>query len=59
MTLVVYNVLGQQINELVDDNIEAGFHEVQFDASNLASGVYFSRMQAGAFVDTKTLLLVR
>ena len=59
VTLVVYNVLGQQVNELVDDNVEAGFHEVQFNASNLASGVYFYRMQAGTFVDTKTLLLVR
>jgi hypothetical protein len=44
---------------LVNEKREAGAYEVKFDGSNLASGVYFYRIQAGSFVQTKRLLLVR
>ncbi|HXX64685.1 MAG TPA: T9SS type A sorting domain-containing protein, partial [Bacteroidota bacterium] len=57
--LAVYNTLGQQIATLVNGTDEAGYHEVKFDGSNLASGVYFYRLQAGSFVQVKKLLLVR
>jgi hypothetical protein len=59
LTLTVYNTLGQQVATLVNGEIEAGYHSVQFDASNLASGVYLYRMQAGSYIATKKLLLVR
>jgi len=39
--------------------MDAGYHQVQFDASKLASGVYLYRMQAGSYVETRKLLLVR
>jgi hypothetical protein len=39
--------------------LESGYHEVQFNATNLSSGVYFYRIQAGEFVQTKRLLLLR
>jgi len=59
VTLTVFNTLGQKEAELVNGDIDAGYHEIQFNASNLASGVYFYRMQAGSYVETKKLLLVR
>jgi hypothetical protein len=57
VTLTVYNALGQQVATLVQGEQEAGFHEVVFDASGLASGVYLYRLQAGDFVQTRGLLL--
>lgn len=59
VSLTVFNTLGQQVATLVNGEIEAGHHEVKFDATGLASGVYFYKLQAGSFVDAKKLLLVR
>jgi photosystem II stability/assembly factor-like uncharacterized protein len=59
VALAVFNTLGQQIATLVNESQEAGYHEVKFDASRLASGVYFYRIEAGDFVKTKRLLLLR
>jgi len=44
---------------LVNGEMKAGYHEVQFGGSGLSSGVYFYRMQAGNFVATKRFLLLR
>ena len=59
VTLSVYNTLGQQVAALINENQESGNHEVRFDGSGLASGVYFYRIQAGDFVQTKRLILLR
>ena len=59
VSLTVYNTLGQQVSELVGGEIEAGSHEVKFDAAGLPSGVYFYRLKARHFVQTRTLLLLR
>jgi hypothetical protein len=59
VTLTVFNTLGQQVATLVEGEQEAGYHEVKFDASGLSSGVYFYRLTAGSYVETKKLLLVR
>ncbi len=59
VTLLIFDVLGQQVAELVNNEMEAGHHEVRFDASHLASGVYFYRLTAGTFVESKKLLLLR
>ena len=59
VTLTVFSILGQQITTLVNGDIDAGYHTVQFDGSELASGVDLYRMQAGNFVQTRKLLLVR
>ena len=59
VTLTVYNTLGQQVALLQNGEQDAGYHEIKFEARNLGSGVYFYRIQAGDFVETKRLLLVR
>ena len=57
--LVVYNSIGQEIATLVNETIAAGNHNVEFDASNLPSGIYFYKLQAGAFVETKKMILLK
>jgi hypothetical protein len=59
VTLKVYNTLGQEVAVLVGETQEAGYHDVQFDGSGLASGVYFYRLRAGEYVASKRLILVR
>jgi hypothetical protein len=59
VTLSIFNTLGQKVATFIDGEVEAGYHTLQFDGSNLASGVYFYRLQAGSFVDTKKFLLMR
>ncbi|GAB4290190.1 MAG: hypothetical protein Kow0098_08590 [Ignavibacteriaceae bacterium] len=55
--LAVYDVLGKEVAILINETLEAGFHEIQFDASSLPSGAYFYRIQAGDFVQVRKMLL--
>jgi hypothetical protein len=57
--LTVHNLLGQVVSTLVNGEQEAGFHEIKFEALNLASGVYLYRLEAGKFVQTRKLTLIR
>lgn len=57
--LTIYSVLGQQVAAPVNAEQEAGTHRVRFDGSNLASGVYFYRLQAGSFVQTMKLTVLK
>ena len=65
ISITVYNILGQEIRELLNTTETAGYHEVTFNASNLASGIYFYRITAASingkkeFVDTKKLILIK
>jgi hypothetical protein len=59
VTLLVYDLLGRQVSGLVNGKMEAGIHDVTFDGSSLASGMYFYRLQTGDFVATKRLVLQR
>ncbi len=59
VTLTVFNMLGQQVATLVNGEVEAGYREVQFNASGLASGVYFYRIQAGDYTQVRKLCLIR
>ena len=58
-TLKVYNSLGEDVATLVSRQLVTGTHETEFNASGLASGTYFYRLQAGDFVETKKLLLLK
>ena len=59
VTLTVFNTLGQAVAILVNENQEAGYHDVRFDGSGVASGVYYYRIQAGGYVKTMKMLTVR
>jgi len=58
-TLAVYNLLGQHIATLVDEEREAGRYQIEWNAGSSASGVYLYRLQVGGFVSTKKLILLR
>jgi hypothetical protein len=55
----VYDVLGSEVATLVNEVKEPGTYTVQFSGSGLASGMYFYRIQAGTFLQTKKLLLLK
>ncbi len=59
VTLVIYNVSGQAVAELVDEGLAAGLHEVSFDARNLPSGLYFYRIEAGLYREIRRMMLVK
>jgi hypothetical protein len=58
-TLKVYDVLGNEVAILVNEGKPAGSYEVNFDATGLSSGIYFYKMQAGKFIETKKMILMR
>jgi uncharacterized delta-60 repeat protein len=57
--LIVYDMLGREVTVLVDEIVNAGTYDVQFNSSNLASGVYFYMIKAGDFRDIKKMTLVK
>jgi hypothetical protein len=59
VSLIVYNTLGQSVATLVDEIQEPGTHDAKFDGSRFASGVYFYRMHAGSFTESKKLILLK
>jgi hypothetical protein len=59
VSLKVYDVLGNEVASLVDEQQSAGRYEVTFDGSNLSSGVYFYTLKAGDFTSTKKLVLMK
>ncbi len=59
VSLKVYDVLGNEVATLVNEIKKPGYYEVNFNASNLASGVYFYRLASGSFVSTRKMLLLK
>jgi hypothetical protein len=59
VSLKVYNLLGQEVTTLVDDEMQAGTYEAQFNASSLSSGMYVYRLRAGDYVATKRMILMK
>ena len=57
--LSVFNILGQEVALLVNQTMSLGFHKVNFDASQLTSGLYFYKVQAENFVQVKKMLLMK
>ena len=59
VSLVVYNLRGEEVAHLINNAMPAGNHRVSWNASSVASGVYLYRLQAGEFVQTKKMLLLK
>jgi hypothetical protein len=59
VSLRVYDILGREVEVLLDEHKQAGSYSVQFNASRFASGVYFYRLQAGSFIETKKMILMK
>ena len=59
MRLEVHNLLGQKVATLVDGRQEAGYKTIRWDAGSLSSGIYFCRIRAGDFMETRKMVLIR
>jgi hypothetical protein len=57
--LNIYNLLGQKVVTLVSERQKAGYHQVEWDASLFASGIYYYQLEAGDFMDVKKMVLLR
>jgi hypothetical protein len=59
VTLSIYDILGKEVDKLVNGYVQPGSYEVLWDASNYASGTYFYRFESGSFTDLKKMVLVK
>ena len=57
--LKVYDVMGREVQTLVNERLNAGTYSVTFDGSNLSSGVYFYKLQSGDFTSVKRMVLIK
>ena len=57
--LTIYNLRGEEVARPVDGTLSAGYNRIDWNASNLASGIYFYRLQAGDFVLTRKMVLLK
>ncbi|MBN8583503.1 MAG: T9SS type A sorting domain-containing protein [Ignavibacteria bacterium] len=58
-SLRVFDILGREVRSLVNENLNPGIYEADFNAADLPSGVYFYKLQAGEFIDTKKMILIK
>ena len=59
VTLKVYDVLGNEVSVLVNSFQSEGMHKVEFNSANLASGIYFYRIQTGEFNSIKKMVIIK
>jgi hypothetical protein len=59
VTLKVYDILGNEISTLVNEEMSAGSYEIEFQSTDLSSGIYFYQLRAGSFTDTKKMILMK
>ena len=59
VTIKVYDVLGNEITSLVNEEKSAGEYTINFNGAELPSGIYFYRLQAGSFIETKKMVLMK
>jgi hypothetical protein len=59
VSLKIFNTLGQEVSTLINQNMESGLHTINFDASQLNSGIYFYRLEAGSYSEVKKMTLIK
>lgn len=59
LQIIIYDILGEQIETIAQGDYEAGYHKILFDASNLPSGTYIYRLESNDFVKTKKMILIK
>ena len=59
MKITVFDILGKEVASLINEKMEAGYHNVEFNASDLASGLYIYKMESGNFTDVKKMMLIK
>ena len=59
VSLKIYDMLGKEVGTLLNEEKDVGMYKVNFDASNLSSGIYFYSLKAGNFVQTKKMILMK
>ncbi len=59
VTLKIYDILGREVATLINEKKTAGVYKISFDASNLASGIYFYQLKAGSYIQTKKMVLLK
>jgi hypothetical protein len=57
--MIIYDVLGNEIEIIVNENQQPGSYEVKWDASNISSGIYFYQLKTKDFVDTKKMIVLK
>jgi hypothetical protein len=57
--ITIYDLLGREIQTLINKKIEAGYHEINFDVHNLPGGVYFYKIQSGDFIQSKKMIIMK
>jgi hypothetical protein len=59
VSIVLYDVLGNEAARLVDENMSEGFYETEYNAEHLASGVYFYKLESGSYISVKKMILIK
>jgi hypothetical protein len=59
LNILIYNSLGEKVAEVLNGELEEGYHEVDFESSNLTSGIYFYRLESEQFTDVKKMMIVK
>ena len=59
VSLSIFNVLGERVTDLINKEVEAGSYQINFNASNLSSGVYFYKLEAGSFTSIKKMMFIK
>jgi len=59
VSIKVFDLLGSEVIELVNGEVETGQYDLTFNTNNLPSGIYFYKLQAGSFVETKKMILLK